>query len=309
MAGPRKRSTSRKTGRTRPKRAAKRAKPTSRAAGRRPARSSKPQRKPKAAVRRTKPARKAARRSAKSVNRKAAKRPAAAPAPRKAAAKGAMPPPRKDGLRIAVFGAGGTIGSRIAREALSRGHRVTAVQRNAGGLDLDGTHVLTVKGDATDPASVAKHAKGHDAVVSAISPAGEVAQLPKAAHALLAGVRHAGVKRLVVVGGAGSLEVSPGLQLMDTPQFPKDWRPTAQAHGEALHVYRNEGTGVDWTFVSPPAMVAPGKRTGKYQVGHNHVLHDGTGKSQISAEDYAVAIVDELERGENKGRRMTVSWP
>jgi uncharacterized protein len=295
---------------TRPKATAKRGKPAARGGSRRPARSSKPQRKPKAAAKRAKTARKA------KAPRAAAKRPASGPKPaigksagRGAAKKRDMPPPRGDGLKLVLFGAGGTIGSRIAMEAMERGHRVVVVQRNAGGLDLAGHHVLTVQGDATDPAEVARLAKGCDAVVSAIAPSGDPGQLPRAAHALLAGCRHAGVKRLVVVGGAGSLEVAPDRQLMDTPHFPKEWLPTAAAHGQALHVYHNEGAGVDWTFVSPPAMVAPGKRTGKYQVGHNRLLQDSSGESRISAEDYAVALVDELEKGENKGRRMTVAWP
>ena len=288
---------------SRPKRAAKRSKPSSRAAAsRRPARSSKPQRKAKAPARRSKPAKKA-RSPAKSASRKAATRPGAGPAA-KGKAKG-------KGLRVVLFGAGGMVGSRIAKEALSRGHHVVAVQRNPGGLDLDGRHLMTVSGDATDPASVATLAKGADAVVSAVSPRNPPGAdtLPRAAKALLEGTRKAGVKRLVVVGGAGSLSVGPETRLVDSPQFPAAYRPEAMEHVDALHVYRSQGQGVDWTFVSPPAMVMPGKRTGKYQRGEDHLLVDKTGQSQISAEDYAVALVDELERGENKGRRMTVAWP
>lgn len=225
-----------------------------------------------------------------------------------------MPRPRKPtkkGLRVVLFGAGGMVGSRIAQEALSRGHHVVAVQRNPGGLDLDGRHLMTVPGDATDPASVERLAKGADAVVSAVSPRNPpgVGTLPKAAKALLEGTRKAGVRRLVVVGGAGSLSVGPATRLVDSPQFPEAYRPEAMEHVDALQVYRSQGQGVDWTFVSPPAMVSPGKRTGKYQRGEDNLLVDKTGQSQISAEDYAVALVDELERGENKGRRMTVAWP
>ncbi|MHB1260856.1 MAG: NAD(P)-dependent oxidoreductase [Thermoplasmatota archaeon] len=291
---------SRKTA-SRPKRAAKRAKPSSRGA-RRPARSSKPQRKAKAPARRTKPTRKAAKRSAKSAPRKAAARPSTQrPASRPAAKR----------LRVVLFGAGGMMGSRIANEAITRGHHVVAVQRNPGGLDLDGRHVLTVAGDATDPASVAALAKGADAVVSAVSPRDPPGAdtLARAAKALLAGSRKAGVKRLVVVGGAGSLSVGPSTMLIDSPQFPDEYKPEAREHIDALHVYRAEGQGVDWTFVSPAAMVFPGKRTGKYQAGNDELLVDSSGQSQISAEDYAVALVDELERGRNKGRRMAVAWP
>jgi putative NADH-flavin reductase len=285
----------------RPKRAAKRTKPASRGV-RRPARSSKPQRKAKAPARRTKPTRKAARRSAKSAPRQAAARPASAKAP---AAKGG-----RKALRVVLFGAGGMVGSRIAKEALARGHHVVAVQRNPGGLDLDGRHVMTVSGDATDPASVAELARGADIVASAVSPRNPPGAntLPRAAAALLAGTRKAGVKRLVVVGGAGSLSVGPSKRLIDSSDFPAEYRPEAQEHVDALTVFRRDGQGVDWTFVSPSAMIFPGKRTGKYQAGTDDLLVDSSGQSQISAEDYAIAFVDELERGDNKGRRMTVAW-
>ena len=291
----------------RPGRAAKRTKPSSRGVGRRPARSSKPQRKAPSrgaakASRKAKPARKA--KSAQSASRKAAAR----PGPQRTAGTAAA---GKKGLRIVLFGAGGMVGTRIAKEALARGHDVVAVQRNPGGLDLDGRHLMTVTGDATDPTSVAALAKGADAVVSAVSPRNPpgAGTLPKAAKALLEGARKAGVRRLVVVGGAGSLSVGPTTRLIDSPGFPAAHKPEAQEHVDALHVYRSEGQGVDWTFVSPPAMVAPGKRTGKYQVGQDDLLTAQDGQSHISAEDYAVALVDELERGANKGRRMTVAWP
>jgi putative NADH-flavin reductase len=284
-----------RTSAKRPVRSAKRAKPRA-AKSRRPARGSKPQRKAKPkAARRAKAAPKAARASKPSTARAASTRPASGGRT----------------LRLVLFGAGGMVGSRIAREALSRGHHVTAVQRNPGGLDLDGKHVMTVEGDATDAGSVAQLAKGADAVVSAVSPRDPPGAdtLPRAAKALLEGVRRAGVKRLVVVGGAGSLSVGPSTMLLDSPGFPEAYKPEAREHLEALHVFRRDGQGIDWTFVSPPAMVQPGKRTGKYQVGQDALLTAADGQSHISAEDYAVALVDELEKGANKGRRMTVAWP
>jgi putative NADH-flavin reductase len=292
---PKSRSPKRSRKAARPARSAKRAKPRA-AKSRRPARGSKPQRKPAPkAAKRAKAAPKVARTSRPSPARSASTRPASG----------------GQKLRLVLFGAGGMVGSRIAREALSRGHHVTAVQRSPGGLDLDGRHVMTVEGDATDPESVARLAKGADAVVSAVSPRNPPGAdtLPRAAKALLAGVRKAGVKRLVVVGGAGSLSVGPSTMLLDSPGFPEPYKPEAREHLEALHVYRREGQGVDWTFVSPPAMVEPGQRTGKYQVGQDALLTANDGKSHISAEDYAVALVDELEKGANKGRRMTVAWP
>jgi uncharacterized protein len=287
---------------SRPKPAARRTKPASRAAAsRRPARSSKPQRKAKAPLRKATGKPKAARARGPSGPRKAAPRPAS----------GQNGGPAGKRMKIVLFGAGGMVGTRIAKEAVSRGHKVVPVQRNAGGLDLDGRHLLTVQGDATDPRSVAELAKGADAIVSAVSPRNPPGAdtLPKAAKALLEGTRKAGVRRLVVVGGAGSLSVDPHTMLLDSPGFPEEYRPEAREHLEALHIYRREGQGVDWTFISPAAAVFPGERTGRYQTGEDHVLLDATGKSQISAEDYAVALVDELERGANKGRRMAVAWP
>jgi len=288
----------------RPKRSARRSKPRAQRARRRPALSSKPQRKAKAAPRKPAKARKAPARSARSATRTAAQRPPA-PAPRDPTK------PDRKALRIVLFGAGGMVGSRIAKELLSRGHRVTAVQRRAGGLDLDGQHVMTVQGDATDPASVTALAKGHDAIACAISPrgVGDGDSLARAAAALLEGARRSGTKRLVVVGGAGSLLVGPSQMLLDTPQFPSEYRPEARAHLDALKVFRGQGQGVDWTFVSPAAYIHPGPRTGRYQKGQDSLLTGKDGKSEISAEDYAVAFVDELERGENKGRRMAVAWP
>lgn len=288
---PRSPKRSRKT--ARPARAAKRAKPRA-AKSRRPARGSKPQRKPKPKAAKPKAAKRTPRTAQPSAARGAASRPASGKR-----------------LRLVLFGAGGMVGSRIAREALARGHHVTAVQRSPGGLDLDGKHVMTVEGDATDPGSVARLAKGADAVVSAVSPRNPPGAdtLPRAARALLEGVRRAGVKRLVVVGGAGSLSVGPSTMLLDSPGFPEAYKPEAREHLEALHVLRREGQGVDWTFVSPPAGFQPGKRTGKYQVGQDALLTASDGQSHISMEDYAVALVDELEKGANKGKRMTVAWP
>jgi putative NADH-flavin reductase len=298
-----KRSPKRSRKASRPARGARRAKPRA-AKSRRPARGSKPQRKPK-----PKAAAKGRKAAAAAAARKRAPRTAKPSTARQTASRPASAPGRR--LRLVLFGAGGMVGSRIAKEALARGHHVTAVQRSPGGLDLDGKHVMTVEGDATDPGSVARLAKGADAVVSAVSPRNPpgAGTLPRAARALLEGVRRAGVRRLVVVGGSGSLSVGPSTMLLDSPGFPEAYKPEAHEHLEALHVFRREGQGVDWTFVSPPAAVAPGERTGKYQVGQDNLLVATDGQSHISAEDYAVALVDELEKGANKGRRMTVAWP
>jgi putative NADH-flavin reductase len=212
-------------------------------------------------------------------------------------------------MKIVLFGASGTIGSRIAREALARGHDVTAVVRDPAGVPAGGEHLGAEGGDVTNAADVARVARGAEAIVSAVAPTGgqPLSMLTDAARALIAGARQAGVKRLVVVGGAGSLEAPEGGRVMDRPAFPDAWKPIAQAHADALELYRTGGRGLDWTYLSPAAIVEPGVRTGRYRTGEDRLVVDNQGSSHISAEDFAVALVDELERQAHPGRRFTVA--
>jgi putative NADH-flavin reductase len=131
--------------------------------------------------------------------------------------------------------------------------------------------------------------------------------LTDAARALIAGAKTARVKRLVVVGGAGSLETPEGARVMDRAGFPDAWKPIAQAHADALQVYQTEAGGLDWTYLSPAAVIHPGVRTGRYRTGGDRLVVDDQGNSHISAEDFAVALVDELERPAHVGRRFTVA--
>lgn len=203
-------------------------------------------------------------------------------------------------MNIAIVGITGNVGSRIAAEALSRGHRVTGVARapekaapRAG---------LTVKaGDLTAPEALAEVLRGHDAVVSA---ARFVGVDPRA---VLKAVRLSGTPRLAVVGGAGSLEVAPGLALVDTPKFPDAYKPEALAGRDFLTVLRGE-TELDWTFLSPAAILAPGKRTGKFRLGEDALLVDEKGDSRVSIEDFAVALVDELETPRHSRKRFSVAY-
>jgi len=149
--------------------------------------------------------------------------------------------------------------------------------------------------------------KDHDVVISTIGPTGKE-QPPivvEAAHALIEGLTRAGVRRLIISGGAGSLEVAPGVQLVDSSTFPEAGRAIALAHGAALEVYRH--ADLDWTYLSPPAMIQPGKRTGTYQKGTDHLLTNAQGESRISMEDYAVALVDEMEHPQFVRQRFTVA--
>ena len=211
-------------------------------------------------------------------------------------------------MRIALFGASGTIGRRIAQEALARGHQVTGIVRDV--KKIDDPRIQAVQGDVTDAASLANLLKGHDAVISAVGPAPGAAPTSPAyaARALVQALPKAGVKRLIVVGGAGSLEVKPGMQLVDSPDFPKSWKPVALSHRDALKIFRESGGALDWTYVSPAALIEPGMRTGKYRVGGDQLLVDDKGRSRITAEDYAAALLDELEHPRHLRRRITVAY-
>lgn len=211
-------------------------------------------------------------------------------------------------MKIALLGASGTIGQRILNEALTRGHYVTAVARDPSRVGADRPNLAAVTGDALNPSSIEKAVKGHDVVISAVGPrSGDDPQMvPLAARALVQGVSRSGVRRLLIVGGAGSLEVAPGLQLVDTPQFPEAWKGIALAHRDALAVFRN--ADLDWTYFSPAIFIQPGERSGRYRLGGEQVLNDEKGESRISAEDYAVAMLDEVEQPKLARRRVTVAY-
>jgi uncharacterized protein len=216
-------------------------------------------------------------------------------------------------MKIVVIGATGNIGRRIVKEALSRGHEVIGVVRDPAAVEAPDPRVRLVKADATRADDVARAVKGADAVVSAISPRPNARGLPAPslqanARALITGLRSAGVKRVLYVGGASSLEVAPGQALGDQPDFPEIYRAEAREGREALAVWRKEADGLDWTYLSPAVEIGPGQRTGKYRTTGDKVLFDAAGKSFISFDDYAVAVLDELERPGHIGRRFGVAY-
>ncbi len=213
-------------------------------------------------------------------------------------------------MKIVVFGAGGRIGQRIVKEALSRGHQVKAVVRDPAKFNLRESNLEVAQGDATDPASVAQVVRGSDAVVTATGPNWEkegAEVLPASANALREGMKRAGVKRLIVVGGAGSLEDAPGVLRMDMPDFPEAWQPLARAGRDSLNIYRGEQE-LDWTYFSPANLIEPGTRTGHYRTGTEQLVRDANDQSLISMEDYAVALLDELENPKFIQRRFTVGY-
>jgi len=203
-------------------------------------------------------------------------------------------------MKIALIGASGNVGTRVAAEASSRGHKVTAISRHPEKQPaLKG--VTPVKGDSSDAAGLPKLLAGHDAVVSSTRFVGGDAR------ALIAAVKASGVKRLLVVGGAGSLEVAPGVALIDTPQFPAAYKPEAAAGRDFLNVLRGEKE-LDWTFFSPAAFFSPGERTGKFRLGGDQLLVGADGQSKLSMEDYAIALLDELEKPRHVRRRFSAAY-
>lgn len=213
-------------------------------------------------------------------------------------------------MKIALIGATGFVGAPLLEELLQRGHQVTVLARHPAKLAAR-KGLTVVAADAQDAAQVRQAVTGHDAVLSAYNPGWTVPdihdQFLKGTRAIHAGVREAGVRRLLVVGGAGSLFVAPGLQLVDTPQFPAEYKQGALAAREALNLIRQE-EALDWTFLSPPILLTPGERTGHYRLGGEAPLMNGEAPGTLSVKDLAVAIVDEIEQPRHVKQRFTVAY-
>lgn len=212
-------------------------------------------------------------------------------------------------MNIALIGASGFIGSALRQEALSRGHAVTALVTRPEKLQA-APGLTPVKTDVNDTAALAAQLRGHDAVLTAFSGHAQANTLDyylAGFQSIVAAVKQAGVPRLLVVGGAGSLYVAPGLQVLDTPQFPEQYKPTAEGARQALVLLQAEPT-LNWTLLSPSAVIAPGERTGQFRLGGDQLLTDAQGNSHISVQDYAVAMLDELERPAHPRKRFTVGY-
>lgn len=202
-------------------------------------------------------------------------------------------------MKVAVLGASGRAGSEITKELAARGHAVVAVARKPEAIPaLSG--VTPVAGDASDSAALAEIIKGSDAVISALHH-------DVTAETLLSALKAAGVPRLLVTGGAGSLEVAPGVRLIDTPDFPEAFKPYALPGVAFLDDLRDE-TQIDWTFFSPPALIEEGPRLGAFRTGGDQLIVDDKGDSKISFADYAIAMVDELEQHKHGRARFTAAY-
>ena len=213
-------------------------------------------------------------------------------------------------MNVVLYGATGMIGQRILNELLARGHKVKAVARHPEKIATN-ANVTAVQGNVMDVNSIAEIAKGTDAVISAYGPGAAALADPyklmeDSTRALIEGTKKAGAPRLLMVGGAGSLMVGPGVDLIDSGHLPDAWKPIAIAHRDALKLLRE--SNVNWTSLSPAAFIEPGKRTGEFRSGTDSLITDGDGKSRISAEDYAVALVDELEQARHVRQRFTVAY-
>ena len=216
-------------------------------------------------------------------------------------------------MKIALIGATGFVGTQVLKELISRGHHVIAIARNTDKIE-ENPLVITRQGDVSSEEQVAELVTGSDAVVSAYNAGWTNPDLYneflKVSQTIQAGVKAAGVKRLLVVGGAGSLEVAPGVQLIDTPQFPEEYKAGAGAARDYLNILRNENE-LDWTFLSPAIEMHPGTsgvRKGTYRTALENPVFDDNKKSIISVEDLAVAIADEIEKPQFIKKRFTVAY-
>ena len=202
-------------------------------------------------------------------------------------------------MKVALIGATGMIGSRLLAELNRRGHEVTAIVRHPEKVPAL-PKVTAKKGDVFDEKGLAELLKGHDAAISSVH------YLDSDPKKLLGAVKASGVPRYLVVGGAGSLEVAPGVKLIDTPQVPAAYKTEAGKGVEFLDLLRKEN-GLDWTFLLPSAFFIPGERTGEFRLGKDELLTNDKGSS-ISFEDYAIAAVDELEKPAHVRQRFTVGY-
>ena len=216
-------------------------------------------------------------------------------------------------MKVALIGASGFVGSAILQELLQRGHQVTAIARNRGKIP-SGENLTIISADVMNEAEVEKAVAGHDAVISAYNAGWQNPNLYndflKGSQAIQRAVKNTGVKRLIVVGGAGSLFIAPEQQVVDTEGFPADWKPGALAARDYLNILRKE-TVLDWTFLSPAVEMhqgTSGERKRTYRKGLENPVLDAEGRSVISVEDTAMAIVDELEHPEHIRQRFTVAY-
>jgi putative NADH-flavin reductase len=210
-------------------------------------------------------------------------------------------------VKVALYGATGKSGSRILKELVSRGHRVIAIARDPAKLPEPAPDVVVKQDDLSDPKQIAEAVEGVDAVISGYAPPQDQPdEIVGVTERQVAALSQAANARLIVVGGAGGLNVAPGVTLIDSGHLPEPYLPIAKAHVKALNVLR--ASTIDWTYLAPAAYFIPGERTGKFRLGKDELIADSAQDSRISMEDYAVALVDELETPRHRRQRFSVGY-
>lgn len=214
--------------------------------------------------------------------------------------------------KIVIIGATGYVGSAILKEALGRGHQVKAIVRDPSKLTLIHPHLKVVGGNVTDTDFLSRELAKSDAVISVFNPGWSNPNIYEETlegyGSILCAVRNSGVHRFLMVGGAGSLLVAPGRQLMDEPDVPKKLLPGIRGMAKVYTDLLLPEKSVDWVFLSPAANMAPGERTGKFRLGKDELIVDESGDSNISVEDFAVAMIDELEQEKHHQERFTLGY-
>jgi putative NADH-flavin reductase len=215
--------------------------------------------------------------------------------------------PQEVVVKVALYGATGKSGSRILKELVSRGHSVTAIVRDPAKLSHPDIGVRVKQDDLSDPKKIAVAIDGADAVISAYAPpADDVDAIVDVTRRQAEALSHRPNVRLMVVGGAGGLKVAPGVTLVDSGYLPEAYLPIAKAHIKVLDVLK--ASTIDWTYLAPAAYFLPGERTGKFRLGTDELIANEQRESRISMEDYAIALVDELEKPRHRRQRFSVGY-
>ena len=210
-------------------------------------------------------------------------------------------------MKVALYGATGKSGSRILQELALRGHRVTAIVRDPARLPQQGPGVVVKQDDLSDPKKIAAATNGAEAVISAYAPPQDCPdEIVDVTQRQVEALNHGADLRLIVVGGAGGLNVAPGVALVDSGYLPDAYQPIARAHIKALNVLK--ASKIDWTYLAPAAYFLPGERTGKFRLGKDELIANAQQESRISMEDYAIALVDELEKPRHRRQRFSVGY-
>lgn len=214
--------------------------------------------------------------------------------------------------KVVLIGASGFVGSAILNEALNRDFHVTAVVRNPDKIKIENEHLVVKKADVSSLDEVYGVCKGADAVISAFNPGWDNPNIYdetiKVYLTIIDGVKKSGVNRFLMVGGAGSLFIAPGLRLVDSGEVPEKLLPGVKALSDIYLNFLKKEKEIDWVFFSPAADMAPGVRTGRYRLGKDDMVVDVVGNSHISVQDYAAAMIDELEKPAHHQERFTIGY-